>query len=149
MRHFNISLWLAVVAVIVSLTSCDPLSSAEFNIYNVTSDTVTVTFHKEIMTSAYKGYDIEENDSVTTHCDSDSCVVAILAPTRKLTIHREWNGLYREEQIVPAWKYIASISIGDTELNPEKWNNESAWNMKKKGGGFAEGESRYYSLLLR
>ena len=150
MRIFNISFWLAVVATVMSLTSCDPLSSVEYNIRNMTSDTVSVTFYKEIMSSSYRGYDIEENDSVTTHYGSDSSVVAILAPDQFLTVHREWNGLYREEQVVHAWKYIKSIAIGGNELAPESWNNESAWRHKTKGGGkFAKDESHYYELWLR
>ena len=149
MRNFNIPLWLAAVAVVMSLASCDPLSSVEYNIHNITSDTVSVTFHKEIMHSLYQGYDIVENDSVTTHYENDSITVAVLAPNQYLTISREWHGLYREEWVVHAWKYIQSITIGDTETQPESWNNESAWRLKTKGGGYGEGESRYYDLWLR
>ena len=149
MRLINISLWLAALVAVMSFTSCDPLSSVEYKITNITGDTVTVTFHKEIMSSSYQGYKLELSDSVTTRCTSDSAIVAILAPARCLTIGREWNGLYREELVVPAWRYIESIRIGEDELDSLAWSNESAWRLKTTGGGFGEGESRYYDLLLR
>ena len=150
MRAFNaIIVWLMALTIGFTMASCDPMSSVEYKIYNVTSDTVTVTFHKEIMTSPYQGYELEENDSVTTHYTSDTSTVAIVAPSRHLTIRREWHGLYREELIVPAWKYIVSIKVGKNEIPPERWNNESAWRLKTRGGGFGEDESRYYDLLLK
>lgn len=150
MRIFNISLWLAVVAFVVSLASCDVMSSVEYNILNISSDTVTVTFHKELMSSSFQGYDIEENDSVTTHYGNDSCVVAILAPNQHLKIYREWDGLYREELVVHAWRYISSIKIGDEEADSSFWDNEAAWNHYTKGGGnFAKEESHYYNLWIR
>lgn len=150
MRIFNISLWMAVVAIILSLTSCDPLSSVDYKIYNKTSDTVTVAMYKEILSSSYGGYDIVENDSVTTHYgEADSINVAVLAPDQILWLHDEWNGLYREEQIVQFWKYIMSIKKGDEELSADKWNNESAWHLRTEGGKRFEGESRYYILTLR
>ena len=151
MRIFKFPLWIAAVAALVlSFSSCDPLSSVEYNIHNISRDTVSITFHKEIMTSSYRGYDIEENDSVTTHYESDSCIVAVLAPNQHLSIHREWNGLYRVEHVVPAWKYIRSIRVGETEVEPVKWNNEEAWNHRTKGGGnFAKDESHYYDLWFR
>ncbi|MBR4828787.1 MAG: hypothetical protein IKZ92_03200 [Muribaculaceae bacterium] len=148
MGIFKISLWVAVVAVLLSLASCDPISSVEYSIINKTSDTVSVTFYKEIMTSPYQGYDIEENDSVTIHYQNDSSKVATLAPDQRLSVHREWNGLYREELIVPIWKYIKSINTGDLELPAESWNKETAWYLKTEGGKRFQGESRYYSLLL-
>lgn len=151
MRRINISIWVAVVGVILLLASCDTMSSSEYNIRNMTSDTVTVSFYQEIMTSPYSGYDVHKSDSVTTHYDgSDSIYVAMLAPNQYLTIHREWEGLYREEHIVHAWKYISSITVGDVELEPSKWNNEAAWHHRTKGGGkFAKEESHYYDLFLR
>ena len=116
----------------------------------MTSDTVEVTFFKELMTSPYQGYDIEENDSVTTHYSADSCNVAILAPDQHLRIHREWHGLYREELMVHGWRYISSIKVGDVEAAATTWNNESAWHHRTKGGGnFAKEESHYYDLFLR
>lgn len=146
----SIILALVAVAVAMSLTSCDPFSSVEFNVHNMTSDTVAVTFHSAIVTSPYQGYDIVENDSVTTHYENDSNLVAILIPGQHLTISREWDGLYRDDQVVPAWKYITAIKIGDTELDPTRWNNESSWHLKTDGGGrFTEKESRYYDLYLR
>ena len=149
MRKNNILLWLSALIVVVSLASCDPLSSVEYNIHNITSDTVTITFYKEIMTSPYQGYTIERNDSVTIHYEQDSSRIAILAPNQHLRVQREWHGLYREEQIVPAWKYIESIKTGETELAPEQWNDEREWHSRTKGGGFAEGESRYFDLWIR
>ena len=150
MRIHYISLCLAVVAVVLSFTSCDTMSSLEYNIYNMTSDTVTVTFHKELMSSSFQGYDIVENDSVTTHYGSDSCTVAVLAPDQHLTIHKEWEGLYREERVVHAWNYISSIKVGDNEVASSKWDNESAWYHRTKGGGkFAKEEFHYYDIWFR
>lgn len=154
MRYLKMPLWLPILALTaMSLTSCDPLSSVEYKIYNMTEDTVAVSFYKEIMTSPYQGYSIEENDSVTTDYNptagNDSILTAVLAPKQALSVSREWNGLYREERIVPAWKYIKSMTMGDREADPEVWSDESRWTMKTKGGGFGEGESRYYQLLLR
>jgi hypothetical protein len=149
MRRFYFPLWLTAVAVIMSLTSCDPLSSVDYSIYNKTSDTVTITMYKEIMVSSYHGYDIQENDSVVTHYEGDSLNVAVLSPDMVLSVRHEWTGLYREEQVVPFWKYIKSIKVGDEELAPGVWNTESAWKMKTKGGGRYQGESRYYDLILR
>jgi len=154
MRYLKMPLWLLILALTaMSLTSCDPLSSVEYKIYNMTEDTVAVSFYKEIMTSPYQGYSIEENDSVTTDYNptegNDSILTAVLAPKQALSVSREWNGLYREERIVPAWKYIKSMTMGDREADPEVWGDESRWTMKTKGGGFGEGESRYYQLLLR
>ena len=109
MKEINsIILWLMTVALGLSLASCDPMSSLEYNIHNVTSDTVTVTFYRELMSSPYQGYVIRENDSVTTRYTADSCNVALLAPNQHLTIQREWHGLYREELFVHAWGYISS-----------------------------------------
>lgn len=154
MRYLKMPLWLPILALTaMSLTSCDPLSSVEYKIYNMTEDTVAVSFYKEIMTSPYQGYSIEENDSVTTDYNptegNDSILTAVLAPKQALSVSREWNGLYREERIVPAWKYIKSMTMGDIEADAEVWSDESRWTMKTKGGGFGEGESRYYQLLLR
>ena len=143
MRIFNISVCMAVVAMVISLVSCDPLSSVDYKLYNKTNDTVTVTMYKEILSSAYGGYDIEENDSVVNHYgEDDSVSVAILS------VHREWSGLYREEWVVPVWKYISSIKAGDTEVAPEQWNQESLWHLKTDGGKRFQGESRHYSLIL-
>lgn len=151
MKRINRSIWIAVVGAILLLTSCDPMSSSEYNIHNVTSDTVTVSFYKEIMSSPYAGYDVHSNDSVTTHYDgSDSTYAAILAPNQHLTIHREWHGRYWEEQIVHAWRYISSITVGDVELEQSMWNNESLWHHRTKGGGnFEKEESHYYDLWLK
>lgn len=151
MRRINISIWMAVVGAILLLASCDTMSSSEYTIRNMTSDSVTVSFHPEIMSSPYSGFDVHRNDSVTTHYDgSDSIYAAILAPNQYLVIHREWHGLYREEHIVHAWKYLSSIKIGDVELDPSKWNNESVWHHRTKGGGkFAKEESHYYDLFLK
>jgi len=150
MKFTNISLWLIVLTLIVSLASCDPLSSVEYKIYNLTEDTVSVSFYKEIMASSYGGYAIEENDSVTTYYTAqDSIYVATLAPKQSLVAKYEWNGLYREEYIVPAWRYMKSITKGGAELDSLSWGTESAWTVKTSGGGFGEGESRYYQLLIR
>jgi len=149
MRIFNISVCMAVVAMVMSLVSCDPLSSVDYKLYNKTNDTVTVTMYKEILSSAYGGYDIEENDSVVNHYGQDDSVsVAILAPDQVLSVHREWSGLYREEWVVPVWKYISSIKAGDTEVAPEQWSQESLWHLKTDGGKRFQGESRHYSLIL-
>ena len=149
MRIFNISVCMAVVAMVISLVSCDPLSSVDYKLYNKTNDTVTVTMYTEILSSAYGGYDIEENDSVVNHYgEDDSVSVAILAPDQVLSVHREWSGLYREEWVVPVWKYISSIKAGDTEFAPEQWNQESLWHLKTDGGKRFQGESRHYSLIL-
>ena len=150
MKTFNGAiLWTLTLVLIFSLLSCDPISSLECEIYNKTQDTVTVVMYKEIMSSSYNGYTIVENDSVTTHYDSDSCNVAVLAPNQVLRAQYEWSGLYREEFVVPLWKYIKSIKSGDEELASALWNNESAWVMKIKNEGRFQGESRYYSLILR
>ena len=150
MRVFNISLWVSVVAVALSMASCDPMSSVEYNIHNVSSDTVSVAFYKELMSSPYQGFEIEENDSVTTRYDNDSVTVARLAPNQHLKIHREWHGLYREEQVVHAWKYISSIRVGEKEVDSTTWDNEAAWHHRTKGGGnFSKEESRYYDLWFR
>ena len=149
MRIFNIYVCMAVVAMVMSLVSCDPLSSVDYKLYNKTNDTVTVTMYKEILSSAYGGYDIEENDSVVNHYGQDDSVsVAILAPDQVLSVHREWSGLYREEWVVPVWKYISSIKVGDTEVAPEQWDQESLWHLKTDGGKRFQGESRHYSLIL-
>ena len=153
MRYLKMPLWLPVLALLtMAMSSCDPLSSVEYKIYNLTEDTVAVSFYKEIMTSPYQGYSVEENDSVTTDYNTsqgnDTILVATLAPKRTLTLSYEWWGLYREERIVPAWKYIKAMVMGDKEADPSAWNDESRWTMKSKGGGFGEGESRYYQLLL-
>ncbi len=149
MRIFNIYVCMAVVAMVMSLVSCDPLSSVDYKLYNKTNDTVTVTMYKEILSSAYGGYDIEENDSVVNHYgEGDTISVAILAPDQVLSVHREWSGLYREEWVVPVWKYISSIKAGDTEVAPEQWNQESLWHLKTDGGKRFQGESRHYSFIL-
>jgi len=136
----------AMVAALV-FTSCDPLSSVEYNIHNKTGDTVTVSFYSEMMSSPFQGYDIRENDSVTTHYEGDSCRVAFVAPDQRLIIHRQWHGLYREEQLVHAWRYISSIKVGTVEAAPSTWDNEAAWHHRSKGGGnFAKEESHYYDL---
>lgn len=146
----TIILWLAALCLAAVLGSCDPMASVEYKIYNKTTDTVTVAMYKEILSSSYQGFDIQENDSVTTHYGKeDSVNVAVLAPEMVLTVKREWSGLYREEQVVPFWKYITSIKIGESELPAERWNNEAAWHLKKDGGGRFEDESRYYDLVLR
>lgn len=149
MRIFNISVCMAVVAMVMSLVSCDPLSSVDYKLYNKTNDTVTVTMYKEILSSAYGGYDIEENDSVVNHYgEDDSISVAILAPDQVLSVHREWSGLYREEWVVPLWKYITAIEAGGLEIAPEQWNNELQWHLKTDGVKRFQGESRHYSLIL-
>lgn len=137
------------VIILLSMASCDPMSSVEFDIYNKSGDTVTVNMYKEVMSSSFKGYTIVENDSVSTHYDADSCNVAVLAPDQVLKAQYDWSGVYREEFVVPLWKYIKSIKYGDVESAPALWDNAEAWVMKTKGGGRFEGESRYYSLILR
>ena len=145
-----IAAWLTAVCILASLVSCDPLSSADFKMYNKTGDTVTVEMYKEILSSSYGGYSIVESDSVTTHYgEEDSVNVAILAPDQVLWVHQEWNGLYREEQIVPYWKYIRAIKKSDKEWPAESWDNEAAWHLKTEGGKRFQGESRYYSIILR
>ena len=119
-------------------------------VHNISQDTVTVTFHEEIISSPFHGFDIEENDSVTTHHGEDSVTVAVLAPNQHLRIHREWDGLYREELIVHGWQYISSIKIGETKVDSTLWNNEAAWHHRTKGGGrFAKEESHYYDLWFK
>ena len=146
MKIINISLCLAVV---VSLTSCDPMASVEYNIHNITKDTVTITFRQELMSSPYHGFDIQENDSVTTHYADDSLNVAALAPNQHLKIRREWHGLYREERVVHGWRYIKSIRVGDNEVESTVWA-ESAWHHRTKGGGnFEKEEFLYYDLWFR
>ena len=151
MKNLKRPLWLAGLAVIsMSLVSCDPVSSVDFKLYNKTSDTVSVVMYKEILKSSYGGYAIVESDSVTTYYgEADSISVAVLAPDQILWVNDDWDGLYREEQIVPLWKYIQTIKAGDRELPSETWNNEPAWHLETKGGKRFEGESRYYILTLR
>ena len=145
---YSVLLWLAVVSFM--LASCDPLSSVEYKIYNKTADTVTVDMYKEILASSYKGYDIEENDSVTTHYGvEDSISVALLAPEMVLTVHNEWSGRYWEERVIPLWRYIKSITVGETQLPASAWDNESVWHLKTEGGKRFQGESRYYDIVLR
>ena len=147
MRQIQCAAWLQAFCLLLMLASCDPISSVEYNVHNMTGDTVRVVFHKEILTSPYQGYAVVESDSVTTHSDSDR--VALLPPDRYLTVQREWHGLYREEQVVPAWRYIAAIVQGNDTIDPARWNNEALWHFRTKGGGFGEGESRYYDLWIR
>lgn len=136
--------------VVLALVSCDPVSSVDYKLYNKTSDTVTVSMYREILSSTYGGYDIVENDSVTTHYGmADSVHVAVLAPDQVLWVHNEWDGLYREERIYPFWKYIKSIKTGDVELPAASWDNESAWHLRTEGGKRFQGESRFYILTLR
>lgn len=150
MEKTNKALWTALVAVIVSLTSCDPLSSVEYKINNLTGDTVEVTLYNEIMASPYQGFAIMEKDSVLDYYhEADSSIVAVLAPDQCLRVQYSWDGLYREERIVPLWRYVMAIAVGDSVLDPAAWNTESAWHLKTEGGGRFEGESRYYDLLLR
>lgn len=145
---YSVLLWLAVVSFM--LTSCDPLSSVEYKIYNKTADTVTVDMYKEILASSYKGYDIEENDSVTTHYgEEDSVSVAVLAPEMVMTVHNEWSGRYWEERVIPLWEYIKSITVGETALPASAWDNESVWHLRTEGGKRFQGESRYYDIVLR
>ena len=102
------------------------------------------------MKNREESFDIEENDSVTTHHGEDSVTVAKLAPNQHLKIHREWDGLYREELIVHGWQYISSIKIGETKVDSTMWNNEAAWHHRTKGGGrFAKEESHYYDLWFK
>ena len=75
--------------------------------------------------------------------------MATIPPNQLLWAEYEWSGLYREEWIVPMWDYVKSITIGGTELSPELWKDESKWKLKTEGGGFGEGESRYYTLWLK
>ena len=139
-----------LIAVVMSLSSCDPLSSVEYGIHNMTKDTVTVTMHTEILSSSYQGYTIHKSDSVSIHYgEDDSVSVAVLAPDQYLEVKREWDGLYHEEQLIPLWKYIKSITVGGVELKNASWDNEQAWHQKTKGGGRFQGESRYYDLYLR
>ena len=142
---------LVLLAVVLALVSCDPMSSVEYKIYNMSTDTVAVSFYREVMSSSYQGYEITDlNDSVVSSLHAaDSATVAIVEPNRCLKAHYEWGGLYREELIVPLWKYIISVTMGGVELAPESWNNASSWKVKTQGGGFGEGESRYYELWLR
>ena len=149
MKRIHFTLWLTVCIVLVSFMSCDTMSSVDYNIHNITTDTVTVTFHREIMTSPYQGYDIVENDSVTTHYGGDSAMVAVLAPNQYLIVKREWSGLYREELVVPAWRYIAAIRVGDTELDSEQWTTESLWHIRSNAGRFNKNETRHYDLWIR
>lgn len=146
-----IYIWLCLaLAAILSLTSCDPLSSVDYKVYNMTEDTVTITMYPEIMDSSYEGYSIEENDSVTTRYGAeDSVYVAVLAPQQILMFHDDWDGLYREDWVIPVWRYFKSIKVGDQELDSKSWKTESAWHLKTEGGGRFEGESRYYDLFLR
>lgn len=137
------------MCALLSLAACDPLSSVDYKIHNMTDDTVTVTFYREIMRSSYQGYTIEENDSVSTRYQGDSSMVAILPPGQRLGVQYGWSGLYREELIVPLWRYIKTITVADNELDSLKWGYEQAWHLKTQGGGFGEGESRYYDLYLR
>ena len=139
--------WLTAFTVMVSFSACDTMSSVDYNIHNITADTVTVTFYRDLMTSPYQGYDIVENDSVTTH--QDSITVAVLAPNQYLIVQRQWSGLYREELVVPAWNYIASITVGDTALDRAQWTTESLWHVRTNGGRFVKDESRHYDLWLR
>ena len=147
MKIFNISLCLAFV---VALVSCDPVSSVDYKMYNKTGDTVTIVMYKEILSSAYGGFDVVENDSVTTHYgEPDTIRVAVLPPDQILWVHDEWDGLYREEQIVPFWKYIQSIKTNEQEWPSDSWDNEQAWHLNTEGGKKFQGESRYYSIILR
>lgn len=150
MKAINVTaIWLSFLAAVTALASCDPMASVEYNIHNITSDTVTITFRKDIMTSPYQGYDIQENDSVTVHYGSDSLNVASLAPNQHLKIYREWHGIYREERVIHAWRYIKSITVGDREADSTAWN-EAAWHHRTKGGGnFEKEEFHYYDLWFR
>ena len=146
----HIARWLTVLCLLVALVSCDPLSSADFKVYNKTADTVTVEMYAGILTSSYGGFAIEESDSVTTrYGEEDSVSVAVLAPDQVLMVHDDWDGLYREEFVVPLWKYIRSVKVGNKELATDAWDNESAWHLKTEGGKRFQGESRYYSLIIR
>ena len=150
MRLFNISWWLSAVALAVSLASCDPMSSVDYKVCNMTEDTITVTMFEEILTSDYHGFAIEENDSVISrYGENDSVYVAVLKPHQALWVHNDWNGLYREDWIVPLWKFIKTIRVGDAELAPESWKNEQEWYLKTEGGTRFKGESRYYTLYIR
>lgn len=151
MRIINTAIvCITAIFAVLSLTSCDPMSSVDYKIYNMTGDTVTVDMYDEILESSYQGFSIEENDSVTTYYGpEDSITVAILGPDQVLWVHDDWHGLYREEWIVPVWTYIRSIEIADQELEARLWKSESAWHLKSEGGGFGEGESRYYSFFIR
>ena len=143
-------LWILAMSLVALLGSCDPSSSLTCRIYNKTSDTVTVSMYKEILASHFKGFTIVENDSVSTrYGDADSISVAVLAPDQVLMVEDVWSGPYREEQVIPLWKYIKSIAVGNRELPAAAWNDEAAWHLKTEGGGRFEGESRYYDLVVR
>ena len=151
MRRITISsMWLSLFAVITALVSCNTVSSVDYTVLNLTEDTVTVSMYKEILTSDYQGYVIEEGDSVIVrYGENDSITVAVLKPKQALQVHNDWDGLYREERIVPLWKYIKTITVGDTERAADTWDNESTWYLKKSGGGRFEDESRHYFLYIR
>ena len=143
-------IWLTAVAALVALASCDPMSSVDYKVHNLTEDTITVAMYKEILTSDYQGYTIVEKDSVISRYGVDDTVsVAVLGPHQALWVHNDWNGLYREEQIVPLWKYIKSIRVGDTERAATTWDSEKPWHLKTEGGTRFKGESRYYDLYIR
>lgn len=142
--------WLLVVCLLAMLTSCDPMSSVEYRVRNMTADTVTVDMYKEIMTSDYRGYYIEQGDSVVQRfVPEDSIYLATVPPGQCLVVNDDWSGLYREEWIVPLWKYVKSIHVGNNQLDSLWWSNEQSWHLKTEGGGFGEGESRYYDLIIR
>lgn len=149
MKAIHITILLAALAAIMTLTSCDPLSSVDYKIHNATEDTVTVTMYEEIFASSYQGYTIEGDTANIRYSTDDSIRVAVLGPQQTLSFHDDWKGLYWEERITPAWRFIKSIKIGDNEIDRQQWSDEAAWHLRTEGGGRFEGESRYYDLWLK
>lgn len=143
-------MWLSILAALTALVSCNPVSSVDYRVLNLTEDTVTVTMYKDILTSDYQGYVIEDNDTVLARYGKDDSVsVAVLKPKQALWVHNDWEGLYWEERIIPLWKYIKTIRVGDTERTASSWDNEESWYLKTDGGKRFEGESRHYFLYIR
>ena len=130
--------------LILLLASCDPSSSYEFRIHNVTNKKVTVRMlpGNPIVIETIMGRRSVSNDTLIIINPGENLLSEWVITNAKL--HSMW-----EDNVIPLWTNIVAIKIGDKPVSSAKWKNPANWIVSGSGGGALEyTEKREYDLWL-
>ncbi len=134
--------WLAVVALLVS---CEETLSVEYHVYNYSTQNVTVCYTEQLKPA-------KDDTERRQYAADDSLIV--LPPGS----HKEWKydlGEFPKSQkltidynvdgmgVTPLWNRIKYIIIGEEEVDPDLYNDQSRWAFEN------DGNNGIYKLFLR
>ena len=132
--------FLIIIIALIVLVSCDPMSSVEYRIINLSHKNTVIEFKEGFY------YNVHHEDSTNFYYSTDNRT-AVLKHNEFISIYYEWINPTVESH-TPLWMELQDIQMEDSIVPREYWNNPKSW-QKSGDKGIMGGEEIKYNLFLQ